>query len=1063
MSHYNLLREYKIVVVGSADSGKSPLTIQFIQSQFVDEYDPTIEDSYRKQCEIDGEIAIFDILDTTGQEEYSAMRREYSRNGEGFLLVYSITSRASFEEIRGFYRAILSVKNRDWFPVVLVGNNCDLELKRAVRTHEGRELARDLGCKFLETSHRKKINVDEAFFGVVREIRRYESGILEEISKRDRAKRDEIGKRESAERDEIRKLEKAETEAMRKTLKHGMLPVHRMKVVLLGNGRVGKTSLLRALRGIPFQLDEESTTYIDSMDVEQHELDNWIDTQNAESQLFKSVRAKRSNEKEQVTSGAKNYRIPSVLLRPFISDRNFSTAEDFAQLHNKRSPLKNSECKQLVKQITELQSTSIDTKNKTTKTPNIGTTLAVYDFAGQSRYAVFQQIFVTRQAIYLVIFRLDNMFSAIESQIDSTELKIMLSWLSTIHLRAPDAKILLVGTQADKLSKCNLSILEKYIPDAVKYQLIHTQTSDDIHDNMSASRSNFVFLTSAKTLMGIFELRRAIDSAVNASISAEGEKPVDWIRFQDKLASMIASNECPIMFSFDSMMQMSKNEFRIRDENELDVVLRYFHTIGVVLYFPQNKDLRYTVFPNPKAVVNIVASVFHWNDKPPTEYEVAPHNRNAAAKLQDKKIWVRSLLDELWSQFLSPKELPVFIALLKEFDLLCDIEPPSSKRLIGDISGSNTVSIIPCLLADYKIEIQELILDKYSEVVDLILNFPDSVLPTGLFHQLTVRFASNSPEGYVPRVFRHSALVSLQHTELLLQEEFHYGVIRLHVRVNRERMRLDFSRAWMVIVTTVASVISEHWSKSWKYRIAVACPNTDRLGKGVPHGLNFIPRYNFPFPEHIVHCDHFSHNKYLLNISRCQVDLEPLKQFWFLENKEINLGSTSILTNSRREELGYGAVMISYSWGKKDKTTGLYTDQEAVKTLATALEARGFAVWLDVKYMRGDMIAQMTATITNCAAVVACITNDYHRKNSNAYNEFVYACSLDKLIFGIKLKVDSDMIGGAYGFKKGYKDKFYDLSICGSSQKSYNKVLDELAADLSAEGVPRLKIPENYK
>ena len=141
MSRVQLLREYKIVVVGGGGVGKSALTIQFIQSQFVDEYDPTIEDSYRKQCVVDSETALLDVLDTAGQEEYSAMREQYMRTGEGFLLVYSITSRSSFEEIRTFHQQILRVKDRDWFPVVLVGNKCDLEHERVVATSEGEELA----------------------------------------------------------------------------------------------------------------------------------------------------------------------------------------------------------------------------------------------------------------------------------------------------------------------------------------------------------------------------------------------------------------------------------------------------------------------------------------------------------------------------------------------------------------------------------------------------------------------------------------------------------------------------------------------------------------------------------------------------------------------------------------------------------------------------------------------------------------------------------------------------------------------------------------------------------
>lgn len=154
------MREYKLVVVGGGGVGKSCLTIQLIQSHFVDEYDPTIEgtylpllcntrrnltlsivhanlstpqpDSYRKQCVIDDEVALLDVLDTAGQEEYSAMREQYMRTGEGFLLVYSITSRQSFEEIMTFQQQILRVKDKDYFPIIVVGNKCDLEGERQV-------------------------------------------------------------------------------------------------------------------------------------------------------------------------------------------------------------------------------------------------------------------------------------------------------------------------------------------------------------------------------------------------------------------------------------------------------------------------------------------------------------------------------------------------------------------------------------------------------------------------------------------------------------------------------------------------------------------------------------------------------------------------------------------------------------------------------------------------------------------------------------------------------------------------------------------------------------------
>ncbi|KIO21161.1 hypothetical protein M407DRAFT_130306 [Tulasnella calospora MUT 4182] len=130
-------------------------------------------DSYRKQCVIDEEVALLDVLDTAGQEEYGAMREQYMRTGEGFLLVYSITSRNSFEEISTFHQQILRVKDKDSFPVIVIGNKCDLEYERQVGMNEGRDLAKHFGCQFLETSAKQRIHVDDAFIQLVREIRKY--------------------------------------------------------------------------------------------------------------------------------------------------------------------------------------------------------------------------------------------------------------------------------------------------------------------------------------------------------------------------------------------------------------------------------------------------------------------------------------------------------------------------------------------------------------------------------------------------------------------------------------------------------------------------------------------------------------------------------------------------------------------------------------------------------------------------------------------------------------------------------------------------------------------------
>jgi len=165
------MTEYKLVIVGGGGVGKSALTIQLIQNHFIDEYDPTIEDSYRKQVTIDEETCLLDILDTAGQEEYSAMRDQYMRTGQGFLCVYSITSKGSFEEIASFREQILRVKDADKVPMVIVGNKLDLDSERVVTQQEGKELAASFGCPWMETSAKARIRVEDAFYELVREIR----------------------------------------------------------------------------------------------------------------------------------------------------------------------------------------------------------------------------------------------------------------------------------------------------------------------------------------------------------------------------------------------------------------------------------------------------------------------------------------------------------------------------------------------------------------------------------------------------------------------------------------------------------------------------------------------------------------------------------------------------------------------------------------------------------------------------------------------------------------------------------------------------------------------------
>ena len=165
---------YKLVMLGGGAVGKSAITVQLVSGHFVQIYDPTIEDSYRTSISVDGEMVSLDILDTAGQEEYSALRDQYMRSGDGYVIVYSITSTTSFLEANGFREQLYRVLDKelsDHVSIALCGNKCDLESERQVQTAEAQKLAEEWKVLFFETSAKNKINITETFQALVKDIK----------------------------------------------------------------------------------------------------------------------------------------------------------------------------------------------------------------------------------------------------------------------------------------------------------------------------------------------------------------------------------------------------------------------------------------------------------------------------------------------------------------------------------------------------------------------------------------------------------------------------------------------------------------------------------------------------------------------------------------------------------------------------------------------------------------------------------------------------------------------------------------------------------------------------
>ncbi|KAB8349449.1 hypothetical protein FH972_023476 [Carpinus fangiana] len=151
--------------------GKSSLTVQFVDGHFVESYYPTIENTFSKTIKYKGQDYATEIIDTAGQDEYSILNSKHFIGIHGYMLVYSMNSRQSFEMVRVIRDKILNHLGTESVPIVIVGNKSDLRPEqRQVTSDDGRKLGEEFKCAWTEASARYNENVGKAFELMIGEI-----------------------------------------------------------------------------------------------------------------------------------------------------------------------------------------------------------------------------------------------------------------------------------------------------------------------------------------------------------------------------------------------------------------------------------------------------------------------------------------------------------------------------------------------------------------------------------------------------------------------------------------------------------------------------------------------------------------------------------------------------------------------------------------------------------------------------------------------------------------------------------------------------------------------------
>jgi len=158
----------RLCVLGDGNVGKSALTIRYFQDQFVEDWDPTIEDLYVKQDQVDGKFFHLEVQDTAGQEQFALLREDYIQHAHGFLIVFAVAgnnAQKSMKNIETYFNDIKRFHGEN-IPIIIAANKIDL--RREIKTEVGEEIVNKLkenhkSMEYIETSAKTKQNVPEAF------------------------------------------------------------------------------------------------------------------------------------------------------------------------------------------------------------------------------------------------------------------------------------------------------------------------------------------------------------------------------------------------------------------------------------------------------------------------------------------------------------------------------------------------------------------------------------------------------------------------------------------------------------------------------------------------------------------------------------------------------------------------------------------------------------------------------------------------------------------------------------------------------------------------------------
>jgi small GTP-binding protein len=174
----NNIRPFKILIIGDSNVGKTSILLQYTSNFFQETHIATIGVEFKlKEITLDNIEYKLNIWDTAGQERFKAITKSFFKAADGIIFVYDITKKSTFTNIKNWFQDAESKTND--FKSIIVGNKIDLNDERTVTPEEGQNFANKKNCPFFESSAKDKINIDEIFLTLLKEILKNKKDVID--------------------------------------------------------------------------------------------------------------------------------------------------------------------------------------------------------------------------------------------------------------------------------------------------------------------------------------------------------------------------------------------------------------------------------------------------------------------------------------------------------------------------------------------------------------------------------------------------------------------------------------------------------------------------------------------------------------------------------------------------------------------------------------------------------------------------------------------------------------------------------------------------------------------